>query len=246
MPGHLDSVVRLQHTLTTLDRARQRLDTVPDWMRELHEEHAGRKAEIEAVEEAIAEAGRARRVAEGEVGEAREKLKRYQQQINQVSTQREYGALLQEIDTVKRLIAEGEERGIGALEQSETLGRELEEKRAAFADLDQRYAAELAKWEAEKPAVAAEVAELESEVAELRGGLPRNVLAQFERLAARHGGVALAPIRRVDRGGRGPTMWHCGACNYRVRPQVVVLVRNEGILQPCDSCQRILYLEDAG
>jgi predicted nucleic acid-binding Zn-ribbon protein len=39
-------------------------------------------------------------------------------------------------------------------------------------------------------------------------------------------------------------MWHCGACNYRVRPQSVVMVRNEGALQPCDSCQRILYLED--
>lgn len=244
MPGHLESVVRLQQTLTALDLARQRLDSVPDWMRELHDEHSGRRGEIEATETAIEEAGRERRAAEGEVGEAREKLKRYQQQINQVSTQREYGALLQEIDTVKRQIAEGEERGLTALDRADTLGRQVEEERAAFADLDQRYGAELAKWESEKPGVAAHVAELEAEAAAIRAALPKNVLGRFERLAARYGGGALAPIRKVDRGGRGQTMWSCGACNYRVRPQAVVTVRNEGALEPCDSCQRLLYLED--
>ncbi|HUO87027.1 MAG TPA: hypothetical protein VM617_06525 [Thermoanaerobaculia bacterium] len=213
-------------------------------MLELHQEHSTRRAEIEATEEAIEQAGREHRAAEGEVGEARERLKRYQQQINQVSTQREYGALLQEIDTVKRLITEGEERGLDALDRADTATDELAEKRSAFADLDERYGAELAKWEAEKPAVAAQVAELEAEAAELRAALPRHVLGQFERLASRYGGGALAPILKVDRSGRGPTMWHCGACNYRVRPQAVVMVRNEGVLQACDSCQRILYLEE--
>jgi predicted nucleic acid-binding Zn-ribbon protein len=245
MPGHLESIVRLQQTLTALDHARQRLESVPDWMRELHDEHSTRRAEIEASEEALEEAGRERRAAEGDVDEARDKQKRYQQQINQVSTQREYGALLQEIDTVKRQIVEGEERGLSALERADALGGEVEEKQAAFADLDQRYATELARWESEKPAVAAQVAELEAEAATLRSALPRNVLGQFERLVARYGGGALAPIRKVERGGRAAvSMWHCGACNYRVRPQSVVMVRNEGALQPCDSCQRILYLED--
>lgn len=245
MPGHLEAIVRLQHTLTALDQARQRLDSVPDWMRELHEEHGARRAEIASAETALEEAGRERRAAEGDVDDARDKLKRYQQQINQVSTQREYGALLQEIDTVKRQIVEGEERGLSALERADALGGEVEEKEAAFADLDQRYATELARWEAEKPAVAAQVAELEAEAARLRSELPRNVLGQFERLVARYGGGALAPIRKVERGGRAAvSMWHCGACNYRVRPQSVVMVRNEGALQPCDSCQRILFLED--
>jgi predicted nucleic acid-binding Zn-ribbon protein len=245
MPGFLHSVTALQHSLDALERALQRLHGIPDWMQELHDEHAGRKAEIDAIVAQIEATEHERRVSEGEADDATEKLKRYQQQINQVSTQREYGALLQEIDTVKRQIVEGEERGMSALERADALGGEVEEKQAAFADLDQRYATELARWESEKPAVAAQVAELVAEAATLRSALPRNVLGQFERLVARYGGGALAPIRKVERGGRtAATMWHCGACNYRVRPQSVVMVRNEGALQPCDSCQRILYLED--
>lgn len=245
MPGPLDSVVALQHTLDDLERARQRLHGIPDWMQELHDEHAGRKAEIDAIAAEIDEAGQERRSSEAEVDDARQKLKRYQLQINEVSTQREYGALLQEIDTVKGQISEGEERAIRALERADRLGEDLTAKREGFRELDERYSTELAKWEAQKPEVAAEVAELERRVEQLRGEIPKNVLAQLDRLRERAGGAALAPIRRVDRsGGKGASMWHCGVCNYRVRPQVVVEIRNTRRLIQCDSCKRILYLED--
>jgi len=245
MPGSLDSVVALQHTLDDLERARERLHGIPDWMRELHEEHAGRKAEIDAIAAEIEAAGHERRTSEAEVDDARQKLQRYQQQINEVSTQREYGALLQEIDTVKRQISDGEERAIQALERADRLGEDLTAKRDGFRELDERYSTELAKWEAQKPEVAAEVAELERRVEGLRAEIPKSVLTQFDRLLERSGGAALAPIRRVDRtAGKGVVMWHCGVCNYRVRPQVVVEIRNSGRLIHCDSCKRILYLEE--
>lgn len=246
MPGFLDSVTALQHTLDALERALQRLHGIPDWMQELHDEHASRKAEIDAIVAQIEATDHERRVSEGEADDATEKLKRYQQQINQVSTQREYGALLQEIDTVKRQIEEGEKLALGALDTAEKLGEDLATKREDFRDLDERYGTELEKWEAQKPEVEAEVAELERRVGELRGEIPKNVLGQFDRLHERTGGTALAPIRRVDRtAGKGASMWHCGVCNYRVRPQVVVEIRNTGRLLPCESCKRILYLEDA-
>lgn len=245
MPGHLEAVVALHDALTKLDYAEQRLHGIPDWMRELHDEHSAAKAEIEEIEQAIADAGSERRSAEGAADEAREKLKRYQKQINEVSTQREYGALLQEIDTVKQQISDGETEALEAMERAEELSGELETKREEFQDLDQRYAGELEKWEAEKPAVAQEVETLEAEVERLRERLPRNVLALYERLAERLEGSPLAPVRRLERaGGRGPQESACGVCNYRVRPQVVVEIRNSGNLVQCDSCQRILYLEE--
>ena len=245
MSGPLELVVDLHHTVSHLDAARERLHGIPDWMRELHEEHSGRRQKIEEMEAAIEAARAERRLAEGRVEEAREKQKRYQQQINQVSTQREYGALLQEIDTVKQQAGEGEESALAAMEQIDELNGAVAAERESFRELDERYAAEQQKWEAEKPAVAEEVEQLEARVEELRGQLPRNVLAQFDRISERLDGGPLATIRRVERPGRGPIEWHCGACNYRVRPQVVVQVRNSGELVQCESCKRILYLEEA-
>lgn len=244
MARDLDTIVALQETLTALEDARQRLSGIPDWMRELHEEHAGRLAEITAIEQSAAAATGERREAEAAIEDAEEKLRRYQQQINNVTTQREYGALLQEIDTVKQLITASEETGFAAMERFEQLQRELAESRESFRELDERYGRELAKWEAEKPAVAAQTGELERRADGLREQLPRPWLMQFDRIRERHGGSALAPVRKIERPGRGPREWHCGACNYRVRPQVVVEIHNRGALMLCDSCKRILYLED--
>lgn len=246
MARDLDTVVALQDTLTALDDARRRLAGIPDWMRELHQEHSARQAEITAIEESAAAAAAERRAAEASIADAQEKLKRYQQQINSVTTQREYGALLQEIDTVKGQITAGEEAGLAAMERYEAHQRDLAASREAFRELDERYAAELAKWEAEKPGVAAQAAELEARAETLRGQVPRPILAQFDRIRERLEGAALAPIRSIERPGRGPREWHCGACNYRVRPQVVVEIHNRGGLMFCESCKRILFLEEEG
>jgi predicted nucleic acid-binding Zn-ribbon protein len=246
MNQNLQNILELQSALNKLHEADHRLHGIPDWMRELHEEHTARKAEIQALEETAAEAARQRRTAEAAVQDAQEKLKKYQQQINKVSTQREYGALLQEIDTAKASIATCEEQAFSSLERLEQTQRDLATKREDFRDLDRRYAAELARWEEEKPAVAKRVAELEVQIKGLREKLPRSLVSQFERIRDRHGNTALAPIRLLERpGGKGPREWHCGACNYRVRPQVVVEIRNSSDLVQCDSCKRILFLPEA-
>ncbi len=65
----------------------------------------------------------------------------------------------------------------------------------------------------------------------------------FDRILDRYPGGALAPVRSIERPGKGQREWHCGACNYRVRPQAVVEIRNGSNLVQCDSCKRILYLE---
>lgn len=243
MNQHLEIIVELQGALDQLKAAEQRLHGIPDWMRELHEEHAKHKAQIEEIETTVEEAARERRAAEAATADAQEKLKKYQQQINKVSTQREYGALLQEIDTVKSLISESEEKGLASLESWETAQKALEARRESFRELHDRYSAELARWESEKPGVAQQVEALKARVVELRGKLTRGVASQFDRILERIPSGALAPVRLIQRPGKAQREWHCAACNYRVRPQSVVEIRNGTGLVQCDSCKRILYLE---
>ena len=243
MNQNLQNVLELQAALARLREAERRLQGIPDWMRELHDEHETRKGEIQTLEETAEEAARQRRTAEAAVQDAQEKLKKYQQQINRVSTQREYGALLQEIDTVKTQISASEEQALSSLDQHDKAQKDLAERTESFRELDARYAAELARWEAEKPEIAKRVDELRARNAELRGRLPRNVLSLFDRILERHPGTALAEVRPIERPGGRQREWHCSACNYRVRPQVVVEIRNTGNLVQCDSCKRILFID---
>lgn len=243
MSQFLEIIVELQDAMNQLRDAERRLTSIPDWMRELHDEHSGTQSEINAIQETVEAAARERRAAEGAASDAQEKLKKYQQQINRVSTQREYGALLQEIDTVKTQISGSEEQALSSLDRHEKAEKELADRTASFQELDQRYAAELARWESEKPGVAKQVADLKTRIADLRSRLPRPVVAQFDRIVDRHPNSALSPIRLIERPGKGQKEWACTSCNYRVRPQSVVEIRNGTSLVQCDSCKRILYVE---
>ncbi len=243
MPGHLDAIVSLHRTLIELSAADERLNSIPDWMLELHEEHSVGKAEIEEVEAEGAAAEQERREQEAALTDAEEKQKRYQEQLGQVSTQREYGALLKEIDGTKGQIAGSEQAAIEAAERKDQSEAKLVDLREAFRDLDERYKAELAKWESEKPAVADAVKELKTRTEELRSEVPRGMLVLFDRLWERTPGAALARVRTM-KVARGNAMWHCDGCSYNVRPQVLVEIRDRGGVNQCDSCKRILYWED--
>ncbi|MCP4654620.1 MAG: hypothetical protein GY856_04280 [bacterium] len=243
MPEPLRSIIALQTAQQNLAEAEARIQGIPDWMRELHEEHQRRKGEIGAVEATRDEAELQRRTAESELAEAQEKSKQYQQQLSRVATQREYGALLKEIDTIKERINAHEQQALEALERSEESQKRLQELGEEFRDLDQRYQTELAKWEQEKPAIAGSIDELTREVRELRKQLPRGILPLFDRIYERHGGHALGRIEQTKALGTN-TAWHCAACSYNVRPQILIEIRNSGSLIQCDSCKRILYWED--
>lgn len=240
MPGHLQSIVSLNATLAELVAADRRLSSIPDWMSDLHQEHSGKKAGIDAVAEEVAAADQKRREAEAALEDAQAQLKRYQEQLSKVSTTREYGALLTEIDTTKNQIRDNEHTALEATERKETAEARLAELREAFRDLDERYNAELEKWEREKPAVAESAEQLRARSEELRARVPRNVLVLFDRLYEKSDGQPLARIRKMTV-ARGNAMWHCDACSYSVRPQVLVEIRDRGTLNQCDSCKRILY-----
>ncbi|MBZ0113764.1 MAG: hypothetical protein K8J08_14970 [Thermoanaerobaculia bacterium] len=244
MSGKLEIVVKLQQALNELSEAEEQLAGVPGWMEELHSEHSSRQAEIEAVEADAEEAAQVRRQAESASRDAEDRLEHFQQQVSRVRTQREYSALLQEIDTVKSQIKALEEEALGALERYDAAQAALAEQRAAFADLDQRYTEALEKWEGEKPEVERHAKALNGQIEEFRGNLPKPLVALFQRIYDRRGGDATAALRQSEIGGPGTKMWHCSACNYLVRLQVVTDIRLRGALVHCDGCKRILFVED--
>jgi predicted nucleic acid-binding Zn-ribbon protein len=245
MGSELGTIVDLQHTIDELRKADELLAGIPDWMQELHEEHSKQSASIEALRAEMETAASERRAAEAEVNDLREKVKHFQEQIALVRNQREYGALLHEIDLAKQTISENEEKAIAAMELQDTASKRLDDELKNFEELDQRYAVELEKWEAQKPDVEKKATELRDRVEVLREQIPRGRLAMFERLLSHREGSALAPIWETDRTGKSPKIWHCGACNYRVRPQTVVAIQTRGAIETCDSCKRILYIGEA-
>jgi len=244
MARDLDSLVGLQRALTEDRITREQLAGVPESMREIHEEHQGRLQIIQDLQQVIEDADHSRRESEAAAQDVSVRLKRFREQVNQVSTQREYGALLSEIDEAQTELSTHEDVALAAIGSADEAEEQIEEQRSDFEELDTQYQEQLAEWEAQKPDVERRLKAVEAEIAQLREDIPRALMVRFERLFDRLEGQALAMISKVDTMSKKPASWHCSHCNYRVRPQVVVNIKNNGNLNQCESCQRFLYWQE--
>jgi predicted nucleic acid-binding Zn-ribbon protein len=214
-------------------------------MLEIHEQHRSHVETMRRLEAQIESDERERRSAEMAAADATAKLTQYQEQINRVTTAREYGALLKEIDAAKATVSTHEDEGLAILERMETARRELEQSRAEFVDIDARYQELLGAWEQERPEVEARLQDVERDILRLRQDIPGQMLRQFEMLFQRLEGDALSTIAKMAAAPRGPVVWHCSVCNYRVRPQIIVEIKTNGALVQCERCHRFLRVEDA-
>jgi predicted nucleic acid-binding Zn-ribbon protein len=244
MPRELDSLVQLQLALKEADTARRQLEDLPDSMRETHDQHRTATETMRRLEEQIEADERERRSAESAASDANVKLGQYQEQLNRVTTQREYSALLKEIDAVKVKVGGHEEEALVVIERIEGARRELERLRGDYTGLDQRWREMLEQWEQQRPQVAARLEAVERDIDRLRKQIPGHLLRQFELLYQRLAGDALSTVSRIQAAARAPVVWHCSVCNYRVRPQVIVEIKATGALVQCERCHRFLRVED--
>jgi predicted nucleic acid-binding Zn-ribbon protein len=244
MPPLLETVVALQKALSQLDDLDRRLSGVPEEMRELHDRYTAGKAELDGLQRIVEQSRAERRAAETASQDCAARLAHFQEQVNRVRTQREYSAILQEIDQVREQARALEDQTLAAMERQEEAEAAIATLRQEFDEVERRYAIELEKWEAAKPGVVARAEALRAEIEELRLDVPSASMMLFERIREAHAGQALAEVREARRLPRGPSLWHCAACSYNVRPQVVMEIRDKGSLVQCDSCKRLLYIEE--
>ena len=240
----VDSMSQLQQALDQLAAAEDTLENLPPEMRELHQRHSEGKAAIDDVRQRIEAATLANRQAEAESSDWQVKLDHFQQQISAVKTQREYGAILSEIDQANEHKDAAESTALAALEEIEAAETELDELEQAFADLDGEYKAAEAQWQQDRPGVESRRDQLVGEVAELREQLPPPVLTRFQRILDHTDGHAMSPVVPINR-GTGASLWACSNCSYRVRPQVVVEIRTHGKIAQCEGCKRFLYVDES-
>jgi len=232
----LDRLYRLQEILLEVRRKTDKKERTPDHL--THVEAAYKDAVKKRAEAGskLTDSEKRKKTLEDEVADLAEKLKKYQAQLVAVKTNREYGALLNEMDVVKREIRQREDEVLSLEEAVANTRAEAAERDETFPAETAGYEEQMTEWRAEQAVLAEEISKGEIAAAEIRQTLDRRLLATFERIAKARAGVAVAKVTMV-----GLQTAACSACNVRLRPQLLSDLRlsKEPIL--CESCKRILY-----
>jgi predicted nucleic acid-binding Zn-ribbon protein len=172
-----------------------------------------------------------RRTLEGQVDMNRSKLSRLRDQLMAVKTNKEYTAMLHEIQMAEEQIRSEEDKILEFMEEMEAMEKDLKnaehEMKGKAAEIREtiRKSTELI------PQLEAELDQLREQKVAMESQVGAELLSRYRRIAEARKGVALAEAKDEL----------CSACHVRIRPQMYAeLMRTESI-HSCDSCSRILF-----
>ncbi len=227
----LQRVRQLQEVDLQLQDLRDRLDQVPQQVSELDRAVEENRRVLEEADAIVEEQRREQRHTENEVGSLREQLSRYKTQLMEVKTNKEYQAVLHEIETMERRIEAKEDQILELMLASED---RLKEKRALEQESHTRdEKLRLSRTEAESfsSQAATEIERLKQERENLASALPPGRLLQYQRISRARGGRAMSRI--ID--------GSCQVCNVVLRKQLIAEVKTAARIATCEACNRILY-----
>jgi predicted nucleic acid-binding Zn-ribbon protein len=231
MNTDLTRLITLQHLETAAEDARRRIADHPARAQTLDTRLQSARDVVAAVKTRLATAADKRRAEEKEVAAVQTRLAKYKDQLLEVKTNREYTAMLHEIEAAQNDIRGREDRILEVMLESDELNAGLKKGEAELKTSEKEIATERAALDAELATLQAEIDRCTEARQKLIAEIDRSVLSTFETVAKGRRGVGIAEAKNGL----------CTICHVRLRPQIFNEIRRNAAIIQCDSCQRILY-----
>lgn len=232
MLADLERLIALQRIETERASAARIIHDLPARQADLDARTGQARAALEAANARHTSLSTQRRDAEKDMASAEARLAKFRDQQQQVKTNKEYTAMLHEIDTAKADVDKWQEQVILRMDDVDAAVAALKQAEAALKGVEAEVSTAKTALEQERgdaegrlAALDAERAAISAQVQDGRG------LMIFEGLIRNRRTVAV--VQAAD--------GLCSECRVRLRPQVFAEVRRNDAIRQCDNCQRILY-----
>lgn len=233
MHPNIKHLVELQVVDLRLAELGALLQNFPKRLAESDARVAAARQQLAAAKDALLASIKDRRKYELDVEQWKEKARKYRDQSFEVKSNEAYKALQNEIHNAEGEVAKAEDRLLDRMVAGEEYERQVKAAERALQEVE-------AAAQAERQAIAVKQAaaqtELEKDRAERQQALaavPEELVDHYQRIARRHGGIALSEVRDET----------CKLCGVRVRPHVFQKLRRDDCHEifHCETCTRILY-----
>lgn len=230
MYDQLEKLIRLQELDSELEHLRRKLEDIEPQVEEARSSLAAAEGALEEGKGRVESVRKERRAAEKDLELQTDKRLKFQDQQSKVKTNREYQALMAELETLKVSETAAEDRILEIMEtQAEAerllpgLAADVGREQAAFRERERVLRAAEEK-------LRGELAAAEDARAGVVAALEPDSLQVYQRIA-RLRGSAVAEVRDE----------FCMGCRTKVTSQSYMeAMRNDRIIQ-CSHCHRILY-----
>ncbi len=235
MDAQLQTLIDLQGLDGRIAGLETEAARLPRQIEALHAALAEAKKAVETIKAKVDSTRKDLRTKEKDLEVANVKRQKLEAKLYEVKTNKEYSAVLLEIEEAKQEKAKTEEEILGLMETQERLAVEIKEA-------EQRLKTREEQARQDEGVVRKKLATVEQELATVRGQrasrakeLPVGVLASYDRILKARGGIAVAAVSAAG---------VCGGCRMSTRPQAVQELRAGAGLMLCESCGRYLYWQE--
>ena len=227
-------LVELQGLDTHIFKLEDELETIPEIIKTKEEEFKEKSANLKKLEDDMKALLMKRKEKEGDLEAKEGTIKKYQQQLNQVKTNKEYTALQEEIGRVKADDSIIEEAILNIFDEIDAGNKNIAKEKEFLKAEEVKFNEEKKKFAAETDRMKSELEILKKQRGELSAKVDKTILKKDERIIKSKDGLAVVTIANDA----------CQGCFRVMPPQVVNEIKMNDELVFCDNCARILYLEE--
>ncbi|MBD3401279.1 hypothetical protein GF420_00165 [candidate division GN15 bacterium] len=235
MNNDLELLLQLQvidYDIGELERSKEYL---PDMIENLNREIGETKLKLEEAKKSLEESRLKQKNLEVEIQSQEATLQKYQQQMMSIKTNKEYDALVAEIDSIKENLSNNETELLQTIEQAEALEKEIGELEDKAAQVEENNAKQLQILQEKIDSIGEIMSNKESDRGSIISSIPRSTLSVYERVRRGKGGQAVVAVKKRA----------CGACFKALTPKKIQDVKAGDRVHTCDHCGAIIYWDES-
>ena len=175
-----------------------------------------------------------RKEKELEIASKEGNIKKFQIQLFSLKTNKEYQAMVKEIEGLKAEVSIIEEKVINLLDEIENLEKDIEKEKEDLKEEEKKYLEEKKKIEERLNQINQNLENLEFKRRQKTPEIENKILSLYERILKNRDYLAIIPVINNA----------CKGCNITVTPQVINEIKMNDKIVTCEVCNRILYLEE--
>ena len=142
--------------------------------------------------------------------------------------------MLQQIADSKADASVIEDKILLLMEQSDAIKVKVEEEKRRLKEEEKGFLGEKQKVDLKLKEIETSLTQLRAQKAHASEPIDKKVLLAYERILASRDGLAIVSAKNNS----------CGGCNMFVPSQVINLIRMYENIVTCESCNRILYVDE--
>jgi len=233
----MNVLVELQTVDSSIDRYRDKQEKLPAQLASARERVRHAEEALQQAKDRVKEEEMQRKRLELEVDGIRDEMDRLNKQIMQVKTNKEYQALLKEIEDHKRKIFLREDDILEIMENIEDLQAQVKRSERELDQASKDLKDQSASIQEELRQVDLAVSQDLDRRENIAARVDKQILARYERVRAGKGGIGVA-MANIDEA-------ICTMCHMDIRPQLLMELKQGNKVVCCESCNRILFARDA-